>query len=47
VAEGVEDERLCERLLALGCDYAQGFALAHPMPADDVRRWLRGRVTVD
>jgi diguanylate cyclase (GGDEF)-like protein len=47
VAEGVEDQRLCERLLALGCDYAQGFALARPMPADDVRRWLRARVTVD
>jgi EAL domain-containing protein (putative c-di-GMP-specific phosphodiesterase class I) len=47
VAEGVEDQRLCDRLLALGCDYAQGFALARPMPADDVRRWLRARVTVD
>jgi EAL domain-containing protein (putative c-di-GMP-specific phosphodiesterase class I) len=48
VAEGVEDERVCERLIRLGCDLAQGFALARPMPADDMRRWLRARVpTVD
>jgi diguanylate cyclase (GGDEF)-like protein len=47
VAEGVEDERVCERLTRLGCDYAQGFALARPMPGDAMRRWLGGRVTVD
>ena len=47
VAEGVEDERVCERLVGLGCDYAQGFALARPMPADAMRSWLRSRVTVD
>jgi diguanylate cyclase (GGDEF)-like protein len=47
VAEGVEDERVCERLIRLGCDYAQGFALARPMSADAMGRWLRARVTVD
>jgi diguanylate cyclase (GGDEF)-like protein len=47
VAEGVEDERVCDRLVRLGCDYAQGFALARPMPADAMRGWLRARVTVD
>jgi diguanylate cyclase (GGDEF)-like protein len=47
VAEGVEDERLCEQLIRLGCDYAQGFALARPMPADAMGRWLHARVTVD
>jgi diguanylate cyclase (GGDEF)-like protein len=48
VAEGVEDQRLCERLARLGCDLAQGFALARPMSADDMRGWLRARVsTVD
>jgi EAL domain-containing protein (putative c-di-GMP-specific phosphodiesterase class I) len=32
----------------LGCDLAQGFVLARPMPADEMRRWLRARVpTVD
>ena len=33
VAEGVEDERVSERLIGLGCDYVQGFAIARPMPA--------------
>jgi len=45
VAEGVEDERVCELLTRLGCDYAQGFALARPMPADAMRGWLRERVS--
>src|SRR5215204_4493283 len=40
VAEGVEDERVCERLTGLGCDYVQGFAIARPMPADAMLRWL-------
>jgi len=40
VAEGVEDERVCDRLLSLGCDYVQGFAIARPMPARDMLRWL-------
>jgi diguanylate cyclase len=44
VAEGVEDERVCERLIRLGCDYAQGFAIARPMPADAMLRWLRSYV---
>jgi diguanylate cyclase (GGDEF)-like protein len=47
VAEGVEDERVCERLTRLGCDYAQGFALARPMSADAMLGWLRARVAVD
>ena len=48
VAEGVEDIRMCERLVALGCDLAQGFGLARPMPADRMREFLRARVpTVD
>jgi EAL domain-containing protein (putative c-di-GMP-specific phosphodiesterase class I) len=41
VAEGVEDRSLCDQLLRLGCDYAQGFALARPMPADAMAEWLR------
>jgi diguanylate cyclase (GGDEF)-like protein len=44
VAEGVEDERVFERLENLGCDYVQGFALARPMPADAMLRWLRSYV---
>jgi diguanylate cyclase (GGDEF)-like protein len=44
VAEGAEDERVCERLMSLGCDYVQGFAIARPMPADVMLRWLRAYV---
>jgi diguanylate cyclase (GGDEF)-like protein len=40
VAEGVEDAGVSERLLSLGCDYVQGFAIARPMPADAMLRWL-------
>jgi EAL domain-containing protein (putative c-di-GMP-specific phosphodiesterase class I) len=40
VAEGVEDERVGDRLMSLGCDYVQGFAIARPMPARDMLRWL-------
>src|ERR687894_1014729 len=47
VAEGVEDERVSQRLLGLGCDYVQGFAFARPMPADAMLRWLRSHVAVD
>jgi hypothetical protein len=36
VAEGVEDQETLELLAALGCDLAQGYHLARPMPADDV-----------
>ena len=41
VAEGAEDERVCERLMGLGCDYVQGFAIARPMSGDAMLRWLR------
>jgi diguanylate cyclase (GGDEF)-like protein len=44
VAEGVEDEGVCDRLTSLGCDYVQGFAIARPMPADAMLRWLRAYV---
>lgn len=36
VAEGVESERVWRWLQALGCDEAQGFWLARPVPAVDV-----------
>lgn len=40
IAEGVEDAATYERLQGLGCDMAQGFHLARPMPADQVPGWL-------
>jgi diguanylate cyclase (GGDEF)-like protein len=40
VAEGVEDGPTIERLRDLGCDVAQGFGIAHPMPAEALPRWV-------
>jgi diguanylate cyclase len=40
VAEGVENERTLELLGAIGCDGAQGYHIARPMPAADLDRWL-------
>jgi EAL domain-containing protein (putative c-di-GMP-specific phosphodiesterase class I) len=36
VAEGVEELDIAERLRALGCDLAQGFLYARPVPADEL-----------
>ena len=36
IAEGVETQGQLDRLRELGCDQAQGFHFARPMPADDV-----------
>ncbi|HEY8829509.1 MAG TPA: EAL domain-containing protein, partial [Candidatus Limnocylindria bacterium] len=41
VAEGVEDREVYELLGALGCDVAQGFHIARPMPLADVSGWLQ------
>ena len=40
VAEGVEDRETFDLLGALGCDLAQGYHLARPMPPADVAGWL-------
>jgi diguanylate cyclase (GGDEF)-like protein len=41
VAEGVETAEAFQRLADLGCDVAQGFGLARPMPASQFERWAR------
>ncbi|MDO4458869.1 MAG: EAL domain-containing protein [Clostridia bacterium] len=41
VAEGVETKEQSERLLSAGCDYAQGYYLAKPMPAADFEQLLK------
>jgi EAL domain-containing protein (putative c-di-GMP-specific phosphodiesterase class I) len=47
IAEGVETEQVRNRLRVLGCDQAQGFYFAHPMPAETLNAWLAERsVTV-
>jgi EAL domain-containing protein (putative c-di-GMP-specific phosphodiesterase class I) len=40
VAEGVEDDQTRRMLLAAGCEVAQGWFYARPMPADDLLGWL-------
>ncbi|WP_157517522.1 EAL domain-containing protein, partial [Micromonospora rifamycinica] len=40
VAEGVEDERTWRLLHAAGCDAAQGWFYARPMPAEELAAWL-------
>jgi diguanylate cyclase (GGDEF)-like protein/PAS domain S-box-containing protein len=41
VAEGVEDDATCKMLRMLGCDYAQGYFISPPLPAKELREWLR------
>jgi diguanylate cyclase (GGDEF)-like protein len=40
VAEGVEDDATGAVLARLGCDVAQGYAIARPMPVADFLGWL-------
>jgi diguanylate cyclase (GGDEF)-like protein/PAS domain S-box-containing protein len=40
VAEGVETQAQWDQLAAFGCDMAQGYFIARPMPADDFPAWL-------
>lgn len=40
VAEGVEDAAVAQRLIDYGCHRIQGYALAAPMPLDDLLHWM-------
>jgi diguanylate cyclase len=40
VGEGVETSSVLDGLRSFGCDEAQGFLLARPMPADQLVNWL-------
>jgi EAL domain-containing protein (putative c-di-GMP-specific phosphodiesterase class I) len=40
VAEGVEDERTWRMLVEAGCDVAQGWFFARPMPGAELAGWL-------
>lgn len=51
-AEGVETDEIWHRVRALGCDVAQGFLIAEPMPPREFAEWARewgtgGRAFVD
>ena len=41
VAEGVETLADWQLLRELGCDTAQGFLVARPMPAEELIGWVR------
>jgi diguanylate cyclase (GGDEF)-like protein/PAS domain S-box-containing protein len=42
VAEGAETLAHCQLLLRIGCDLAQGYGIARPMPADKMVPWVAG-----
>lgn len=43
VAEGIEDAPTLDRLRTMGCDAAQGYHIAKPMPAGEFVNWLEGK----
>jgi EAL domain-containing protein (putative c-di-GMP-specific phosphodiesterase class I) len=43
VAEGVESERALAHLEEMGCDIAQGFLFARPLPPDRLDSWVAAR----
>jgi diguanylate cyclase (GGDEF)-like protein/PAS domain S-box-containing protein len=40
IAEGVETIEHGKVLLQLGCELAQGYGIAKPMPADEIKAWI-------
>ncbi|BES73365.1 hypothetical protein RE428_43830 [Marinobacter nanhaiticus D15-8W] len=41
IAEGVETRQHAVELIALGCEWGQGYYIARPMPAMDLEPWIR------
>ena len=47
IAEGVENDEMLTRLAALGCDSAQGYAVARPMTGRELVSWMLARNGAD
>ncbi|HXG88870.1 MAG TPA: EAL domain-containing protein [Vicinamibacterales bacterium] len=47
IAEGVETAEVCDQLIALGCDAAQGHHFARPAAAPKIALWLAGQAGLD
>ena len=47
IAEGVETIEHGTALLQLGCELAQGYGIARPMPADEIPEWISNWETND
>ena len=47
VAEGVENEEQLSRLREMGCDLAQGYHFARPLPAGEATAYLEAQAAVD
>jgi EAL domain-containing protein (putative c-di-GMP-specific phosphodiesterase class I) len=45
IAEGVENTATLERLVEMGCDLAQGFLVARPMPLEQIGPFLAAHPT--
>jgi len=39
LAEGVENQQICDYLAKIGCDLAQGFLFSRPIPAEEFEKW--------
>ena len=46
VGKGVETVEQLDQLRSMGCRYAQGFLIAHPLSAGDVRAFLDERAVI-
>jgi EAL domain-containing protein (putative c-di-GMP-specific phosphodiesterase class I)/DNA-binding NarL/FixJ family response regulator len=44
VAEGIEDKTIWDLLVKMGCDVAQGYYIAKPMPANKLIEWNNNRL---
>ena len=40
IAEGIESQRVFNRLAELGCEHGQGFFMSKALPSDKLMRWV-------